>query len=189
MRTFIAINIPEGSKNLIQNKVELIKKKVNQDIKWVKKDNWHLTLKFLGDIDKSKISNLKKRISPLKNDLSKFPIQFKGISAFPELNYPKVFFLKIIKGNDRLINIQKKIDDQLQKEGFKPEDRDYIPHLTIARSRKNTDMKQLSQKYKKFTKEEFFINVYMKAKNVSLMKSKLYPEGPKYKKIFDISLK
>ncbi|MFW6281595.1 MAG: RNA 2',3'-cyclic phosphodiesterase [bacterium] len=188
MRTFIAINIPERSKDLIENKINLIKQEVKQDIKWVKKENWHITLKFLGEIRKNKVNNIKQRLSLLKFNNYKFPIKFQGINAFPDLNHPKVLFVKINQGYNCLTEIYQKIESQMEKEGFSPEDRKYTPHLTIARSRKNTDLKKLSNVYNKFT-DKYFINVFMKAVKISLMKSELYPEGPKYKKIFDISLK
>ncbi|MFW5976522.1 MAG: RNA 2',3'-cyclic phosphodiesterase [Bacillota bacterium] len=188
MRSFLAINIPDHCKDLIEKKVNLIKREVSQDIKWVEKDNWHLTLKFLGDINKNKVTIIKDRLSLVKNDFTKFGIKFQGIGAFPDLNYPKVFFLKINQGKHKLIKLNQEIENQLKREGFKPEERDYIPHLTVARSREQTNLRQLSQIYKKFT-DKFFINIYMRAEKISLMKSELYSGGPVYKKIFDVFLK
>lgn len=188
MRSFIAINIPERSKNLIENKIDLIKNEVNQDLKWVDKENWHLTLKFLGEINQNQIDTLKQRLISIKEKFNIFPVQFKEIDAFPNLDYPKVFFVKINRGNQKLIQLHQTVEKQMEKEGFEPEDRDYIPHLTVARSRENTNMEKLSKKYKKFD-QEFFINVFMDAETLSLMKSELYPDGPVYEKIFNISLK
>ncbi|MFW5720905.1 MAG: 2'-5' RNA ligase family protein [Bacteroidota bacterium] len=72
MRLFIAIDVPERSKNLIEKKVNLIKKEIDQDVKWVTKHNWHITLKFLGDVDKNKVSAIEKTLVSVKNNFKNF---------------------------------------------------------------------------------------------------------------------
>jgi 2'-5' RNA ligase len=57
MRLFIAVDINNRSKKFIKKKLKILKSELNADFKWVKKENWHLTLKFIGEaseIDKKK---------------------------------------------------------------------------------------------------------------------------------------
>ncbi len=188
MRLFIAVNIPKRSKKLIKNKVEMIKPEITENIKWVKSKNWHLTLKFLGEVEKKKISDIKKTLNLLEDRFNSFSLNFKGIGAFPHLNQPQVVFIQVEKGKEKLIELHKKVDEKLQEQGFKSEDRSYHPHLTIARSRNSTDKNKLSNSLNEFT-GRYFINVYMKVSNISLMESKLFPDGPVYEKKQEIFLK
>ena len=187
MRLFIAVNLTERCRELLQNKVDEIKREVKEDVKWVKPQNWHLTLKFLGDVNKSKLSKIKEVIKNTGKGYSKFPVKFRGIGAFPELDYPRVFFIKIAKGEDSLISINQNLEKKLEPLGFEPENREYIPHLTVARSKDETNLKKFSRSLNKFN-EKYFINVYMEVSVISLMESKLFPEGPVYEKISQISL-
>ena len=189
MRLFISINIPEHYRNLINNKISVIKNEINQELKWVKEENWHLTLKFLGEVeDKTKISRVKDILSELKDDYNSFPIRFQNISAFPDINHPKVIYVGINQDQNKLIKIHNSLDTSLSKVGFESENKKYTPHLTFARSKSQTNLKQISNSLKKYI-NKYFINIYMKCDEISLMESKLLPEGPVYEKVFGISLK
>ena len=188
MRVFIAVSIPERSKKLLENKVNKIKASVNQDLKWVESKNWHLTLKFLGETDKRKINEIKKKISETVNNYNSFPLKFRGINAFPNMRYPKVLFIDIKWGKDNLIKMKSELDKSLSEIGFSLEDRDFKPHLTIARSRNNTDLKKLAESLAEFDSKNF-INIYMETKEIKLMKSELYPSGPAYEELFTKILK
>ncbi len=187
MRLFIAVNLSESCRQLLQNKVNKIKKAVSEDVKWVKPQNWHLTLKFLGEVNKTKLPDIKEVIKKTGTKYENFPVKFRGIGAFPEIGYPRVFFIKIADGQAPLININENLEMQLKPLGFEAENREYIPHLTVARSKDETNLKNFSQSIKKFN-ERYFINVYMEVSEISLMESKLFPEGPVYEKISQVSL-
>jgi 2'-5' RNA ligase len=110
MRLFIAVNIPEHVRNLITKKVNLIKNEVAQNLKWVKPENWHLTLKFLGEINENKVSEIKSVLSMLKHDFNSFPVRLNKIGAFPHLEHPKVLYISLGKGENEIINIYKYLD-------------------------------------------------------------------------------
>ncbi len=189
MRLFIAINIPERSKQFLNKKVKLIKEEIKQDLKWVKPANWHLTLKFLGDVADKRVNLIKNILTKTLGTSTQFNIQFRGIGAFPVLDYPRVIFINITKGSKKLTEIHNKLETNLTNKGFSPENNEYTPHLTIIRSRKKTNLKQIARKLQKFEKKKYFINVHMKAEKISLIKSKLLPTGPKYEEITGVCLK
>lgn len=183
MRLFIAINISDRSKKLINNKMKILKNEINEDIKWVDKENWHITIKFLGEVRKNKIDDIKNKIDNMSN-FKKFYLQFNKINAFPNLNYPKVIYLAINRSQENLIKIHKEIEKELLKINFKRDEREYTPHLTIARTRKSSEMKKISKKINEYYSKKYFINIFSFIEGISLMKSELTSEGAIYTEIF-----
>ncbi len=188
MRLFIAINISKRCKKLITKKIKLFKKEINENIKWVKNDNWHITIKFLGEVKKRNLPEIKKEIKYVK-DMKKFYFQINHLGAFPNLDYPKIIYFGINKGENNLINIHKQIEDKLAALNYKKDERKFTPHLTIARGRKNTNYQKLSHLLRDFIKNKNnFINIYSYVDRISLMQSTLTPEGPIYQEIFSKKL-
>ncbi len=188
MRLFIAFDVSKRNKKLISQKVSKINNNIDQNLKWVNKENWHLTLKFLGDTDPDKLKIIEQSMKEISKEYKNFSIQFSGLNAFPDINHPRVLYLEINKGYKILCDIYNDLEKKLTEKSFAPDQKKYTPHLTIARSYKNTDYKKLFQNLKNI-KENIFINIYNKIKNIHLYESKLLPEGPVYKKIYKFSLK
>ena len=185
MRLFIALEIPKRSRKLISKKVDILKKNVEQNIKWVSSDKWHITLKFLGKTDKKKIPFIKKYIEKAATNFTRFNLNFNTIGGFPHLNKPRVIYTGI--NNDRPKAINEFLENLLVKQDFKKDNKKYTPHLTIARSRNNTNTQKLSKNLQKIITSNF-INVYMRASKIVLYRSQLLPEGSKYNKLFEANL-
>lgn len=177
MRSFISINIPY---TISVNFHELIK---NAKFNPVAPENIHLTLKFLGEITSKDAEEISGALNFIKNE-KRFRISLKGIGAFPDENYIRVLWIKVVEGSKEICELQKKIDDAL-KFKFPPEN-DFVPHLTIARIKyvyNKEGLKRFIDKYKDFEFAKFT------AEKVSLMKSELRKEGPIYTEIQNFSLK
>ena len=168
MRCFLAIELD----NNIKEKLEELKSNFKMNgIKLVEKDNLHITVKFLGDIDEEiveKIKNLDLSIKPVKSDV-------KYMGVFPNENYIRIIWV----GATKLIPIFKEIDKKLSEMGFKKE-KDYIPHITIGRVKFTKDKKLLKSKIDKYKNVELGT---LEVKNIVLMKSELTKEGPIYEVI------
>ncbi|MFN2340239.1 MAG: RNA 2',3'-cyclic phosphodiesterase [Halanaerobium sp.] len=180
MRLFIGVNINSRSKNLIEKKVELLKSEYNNQFKWIKKDNWHLTLKFIGEVsdtEKEKLINALKNVNFSEKD--KY-LQFARIDAFPELDAAKVLYLALKKGKKQLIKMHQQVEKELLKFGFESDQRDYIPHLTLARNKND------AFKIKKKFSQKDFINIYAQIESISLYQSQLKSSGPEYIELFSI---
>ena len=146
-RGFIAIDINPTPK-IIQFEKEI--ENTGADVKLVKPENIHITLKFLGDVDEEKIDQIEKIINDSSKNTDPFTIKLKGSGVFPNQNYIKVIWIGIKQGEPIGI-IAGKIDEQLSKMGFKKEKRGFSPHLSIARvkSAKGKDeILQIIEKYK-----------------------------------------
>lgn len=186
MRLFIGVKLPVLLKNNLFRQLVILKKEINTGLKWVKKDNYHITLKFLGEVKGEQIADIKKSMDIVAQRMVMAPLLLKGSGAFPCLDYPKIFYLRVQKGQDYLMKIHHILEDELVKIGFKRENRPYTSHVTLARSRRNADMKRLSQYIKRLMDKNFFAEE-MTLKKISLIKSELKANGPVYQDLYSAS--
>lgn len=130
MRLFVAIEIPEDIRARIASLLKEFRA-ISPHAKWVRPENLHLTLKFLGETDPSKLVEVQ---SSLASTCSAQPIsiEFRGLGFFPNARRPRVFWLGI-QSSAALANTVAAIDRAVHKLGFPLEDRLFTPHLTLAR--------------------------------------------------------
>jgi 2'-5' RNA ligase len=180
-RGFIAIEIP-AAPSIID--LEKTISKTGADVKLVEPENIHLTLKFLGDTDESKIDAIEQIIRESVKGIATFPLMLKGTGVFPNEKYMKVLWIGIVNG-DILATIAQSIDEQLAPLGFKKEQRGYSAHLTIGRVRTAKNKDQLLTVIHKFKDQEFLTH---EVNAVTLKKSDLTPKGPIYTTLREILL-
>lgn len=176
MRTFISINCPLNIN--FENELKEI-----GNLSIVKSENFHLTLKFLGEIDKKTLAEILDKLKFLEK-YERFKISLQGIGTFPNENYVRVIWIGVNEGREKIINIEKEIDEAL-KYKF-PKDKNFVPHLTIARVKSIKDREKLKNfinKYKNFNFLEF------QCEEISLMKSELRSEGAQYTEIEKFKLR
>jgi 2'-5' RNA ligase len=188
LRTFIAIDLPGE----ILNKIGEITKYFqaltpSKAIKWVSMDKLHLTLKFLGEVQKDQLETIK---SVLIHTLDKLPpceITIKGLGMFPNANNPRVIWLGITDAV-ALISIQQILDNALATVDIPREKRVFSPHLTLGRVRSNAkpaDVEQIGKvlsQYKVDTIGRITVN------EIRLYQSELRPGGPIYTPLLVIPL-
>ncbi|ABR56565.1 2'-5' RNA ligase [Methanococcus aeolicus Nankai-3] len=165
MRCFLAIELTDKLKEKIgelQNNFKI------NGIKSVEKENLHITVKFLGDIDDDKLEKIK------LVDLSINPVNtpIKEVGVFPNENYIKIIWV----GAPKLTNTLKEIDEKISELGFKKE-RSYIPHITIGRVKFIKDKNHLKEKIEKYKNIKFD---NLEVKNIVLIGSQLTEKGPIY---------
>lgn len=178
-RVFIALDLPREVINEIKNIQKLLREKTLFNGKFTEPENFHLTLKFFGEIDDDKIEEVRKRLKKIRIEKE----------IFAELGEVGVFspsFIKIIwiKLNGKGIwELQKQIDDKLF-DLFDREER-FMSHITIARVKNVFDKKGFLEYLKSIKPRKLrFI-----ASSFSFKKSELFPEGPVYSEIEEYSLK
>jgi len=180
MRLFIAVDINNRSKKFIKKKLKILKSELNADFKWVKKENWHLTLKFIGEASEIDKKNLIETLKNIEFNSKGQYINFDKLGAFPEFKRAKVLYLALNKGENILKTIHKRLETETAKYDFTRDNRDYIPHLTLGRAKNKTS--SISDNFK----SQKFVNIYAKIESITLYQSKLKKEGPEYIKLFSI---
>ncbi len=184
MRLFIAVDISERSRELIERKVEILKKSFDSDLKWVDKENWHLTIKFLGDCDEDKKQQIIEKMKNINKKSEINYIQFSKINAFPNPKEAKVIYLETAKGSEFLKELNHILEIEMAKLDFEKDEREFIPHLTLARSKNNGEINIKSN----FLKNDF-INIFSFINSFSLYESRLSSDGPEYIELFTKKLK
>jgi 2'-5' RNA ligase len=184
LRSFLAIELPESILRRI-GEVQRDLKSSRADVRWVSPQNIHLTLKFFGNIEESKIDSIAQSIEEPARTFSPIGITVRGMGAFPGLKSPRVIWIGLHDEKKVLVSFQKQLDGELQKIGFQPEDRPFHPHLTLGRMRSNRGKDELVTEMEKYREEEFGS---FQTDRVILLKSDLRPEGPIYTPLREIRL-
>jgi 2'-5' RNA ligase len=103
------------------------------DLKPVERENIHLTLKFLGDVDEGLLGEVKRVVGGL--NFEPFRMNLSETGAFPNLRRPRVIWAGVSQGGDELSAIFRELEAGFVGLGFKREGRRFSPHITIARVR------------------------------------------------------
>ncbi len=185
MRTFIAIELDEEIKErLYFFLLEL--KRISQNIKWVKKEAMHLTLKFLGEIKEEKRIKIESILETVSNKFSPFPVRLQGTGTFPPgKKNPRVIWVRI-EENQSLKSLQAELEDELEKLGFPKEKREFHPHLTLGRVKAPSYLGGLLTQLER-ERETLFGE--MKAHKITFFQSILKPTGAEYKALSEFRLK
>lgn len=182
MRLFISINLPVNIKEGLSGKISSLKEELYRDIRWVKEENWHLTLKFLGEIREEEVNLIKEKIFLVARNYRQQSIRFSRIAAFPTIANPRVVYVGINDQNDILQQLYRDLEYQ-----FSEKPALYTPHLTIGRVKAGVDKRKVSAVLKKY-QEIDFSDFKIKVANISLMESILRKEGPIYKELYSANL-
>ena len=184
IRSFLAIELPRT----IQKKIEEVEgdlKSSHADVRWVNPEKIHLTLKFFGSIDESKIDPIVKSVEGPIQTVSPFSLKVRGMGAFPHFKNPRVIWMGLVDGKEVLISFQKKLESEFEKIGFKSEERPFHPHLTLGRMKSNRGRDELAGRMERYREEEFGD---FQVEKVILFKSDLRPSGPIYTALREIKL-
>lgn len=184
LRSFIAIELPERVRSAISELQQELKQR-KADIRWVKPDSIHLTLKFLGDTDEKILDRIAEATKAACGGYGRFDLETKGVGVFPDMRAPRVLWLGI-SDNDSLTGLQKDIENGLATIGFSPEKRRFRPHLTIGRFKSSFGKEGL---YDKIEEHKDISLGSIEVKSVFLIKSELTSSGAEYTKIAGIDLK
>jgi len=168
MRLFIAFEVSESAHTHI---LELQKKLTGAKLTFTK--NFHLTLKFLGEVTPAQADEIKKRLSKVK--FTPFTAALDGTGVFPETGTPRVVWIGI-EPHDIICELQKNIDEELH--GMFAKEKSFQPHITLARVKEITD-KKFAEHVKNIKVELLSFEI----KEFKLIESQLTSEGPIYKDI------
>jgi len=187
MRTFIAIELSDEIREALAQ-IQSHLKYSSADVKWVEKNNIHLTLKFLGEIDEKKCEKVKTALDEVAKDVKQFEISLKDIGAFPSIGSPRVIWVGLDKGAKESTELARKIDDALSKIGFEKETRPFAAHLTIGRVRSPKNKETLKAKILSLQGPGSGSQGPEKITSVILFQSTLTPKGPIYSKLHEAKL-
>jgi len=182
-RLFIAIKI--HPQNTLVNLVQSIKMKLkNEKINWINLNNFHLTLKFIGETSETKIVEIENKIEKICNLISPFNIQLSGIGIFGSTYNPKVIWCGT-NNSIVLSNLANEVHCAMDKIGFPIDRQNFVPHITLARIKKIDNKNILLNEIKPFRSTLFQeVNV----NELILFESILKKSGAEYYEISKFKL-
>jgi 2'-5' RNA ligase len=186
MRLFVALDIPEA----VRENLAAIRdnfSSMDSHLRWVPKQNLHVTLKFIGSVPTEKLSAIIEALHDV-SVVGRVQVCIRGLAWYfnPKTS---VMLWATVEDSEPLTALAAAVDQRLVSLSIAPENRSFAPHFTLARgsSRNLTAgisiaLSELAEKYKKHdfgsvTPQEFH-----------LMESKTLPTGSIYSKVQSFSL-
>jgi RNA 2',3'-cyclic 3'-phosphodiesterase len=174
VRLFVALEIPADVRGRLAALMDNLRT-LAPHFKWVRAQNLHLTLKFLGEIDLAKLEAIRAALAGLRS-MPEFELRYRGFGFFPNEKRPRVFWAGIDAGPE-LAKLATAIDGQAAKLGVPQEDRAFSAHLTLARLDGQILPVPFRDAFSKYAQEEFGTTRVMQ---FHLMESKLKSTGAEY---------
>jgi 2'-5' RNA ligase len=182
-RAFIAIDLPESVKSSLSEAQEALKL-YGFRVKWVRPQNIHLTLKFLGDTATADTDKIAEAMTLAAKNCPIVSLTAKGIGVFPNVRRPRIIWAGLNGQFETLVNLQQTLDAHLADLGFARDTRTFKSHLTLGRVKgkiASDRMIAAIDKLKEFESKSF------EANQVILFKSELRPNGAVYTKVHGIA--
>lgn len=180
MRLFVALDIPEAVRqNLAAMRRDF--PAIASQLRWVPPQNFHVTLKFIGSVPPEKLPPIIEALRRVSL-VDRVQLRIRGVGWLVNAKTGVMLFA-FVQDSKPLTALATAIDQQLERLGFTPEHRTFMPHLTLVRASRDlpanfqTALRELAEQHKQYdfgsvTPEEFH-----------LMESKTLPAGPIYSKI------
>jgi 2'-5' RNA ligase len=177
VRLFVALDVPEQTRHALD---ELIPRfaAACRGARWVRADNVHVTLKFIGHFDDTKLDEVKSKLAEITLP-SSIEIAFREFGFFPNDRHPRVFWVGMQAG-PALADLAAQIDGKLQPLGVPHEERGFRPHLTLARFNSTLGLPKLKQMIAGLPSQEFGTTV---AREFYLYQSVLKRSGAEYTRL------
>ncbi len=183
-RIFISIPL---SKEIKEEFCKLKEELKEFPIKWVKEENIHFTLEFIGRVGEEKLETLLSVVDKVANLFSPFQLKFDEISYQPREKIKAQMIWARIEKTKEIVELKKKLRELLKKNGFSLElEREFLPHITLGKIKswqwRRIDIDQLPEIFNFFNfKEEVFF--------ISVIESILKIKGPEHKIIKHFNFK
>lgn len=133
MRLFVAVKLSPEAREAIQAAIDDFPVK-NPPWRWVSPDNWHLTLKFLGEGHAAQLDSLHAALHEVARRHAAFEMTLGAFGGFPNLRNPRVLFYNIEQGAKELEALANDVDAAVEKAiGLERERRRFHAHATVAR--------------------------------------------------------
>jgi RNA 2',3'-cyclic 3'-phosphodiesterase len=189
LRLFIALPIPELVKaELTRAQVELRRVAPGDGVRWVKAEQMHLTLSFLGQVESGRVEAVIAAARDACTGLAAFPLRAQEAGFFPEARRPRVVWTGLHDETGALAALQRTVVQAVGKFAEKAEDRPFRPHLTLGRvkSLRPAEARALAEAVAALSHRSFG---EWTADKLAVMRSELHPSGSRYACLAEIPLR
>ena len=178
MRTFVAVEITDST---VLDSIKKVQSEIKVSAKPVEIHNMHFTLMFLGEIPEEMAKKVQAQLNTI--EFSAFDIGFIGVGAFPKPKFPRVIWIGLDQGGEKLVQLAKLTEEKLAPLGFRS-DKPFKPHATIFRIKNKTG--DITEQISKYSTTKFGTQ---RVSSIKFKQSVLTPSGPIYSDIGVINAK
>lgn len=185
IRVFVAIDLPREVRDFL-GRISSNLKKAGGDVKWVRPEAIHLTLKFLGEIPRQLLAPIEAELHTVFHVQGRLIIRVSGLGCFPGLRNPRVVWAGLEDPSGSLAPMVSFLESRLEPLGFAKEKRPFSPHLTLGRFKSNKGSRDLIEAIRMGMDVS---GPSFTASEAVLFQSVLEPSGAKYTALrrFDFS--
>jgi 2'-5' RNA ligase len=183
-RSFVAIELTDQLKaelNLVQESLQ--RKGLTDEVRWVKADGMHLTLKFLGNVPADSMNEISLAVAQASQGIAPFRITLTGLGCFPSTSRPNVLWIGVEGDTEALAELQANVEASLAPLGYPPEKRQYTPHLTLGRVGRRAGSSARRRLGSLIQNQTVGPLGEMEVQEVCLIKSELSPAGARYSRL------
>ena len=174
MRLFVALEVPAAVRENLASLLQTLRA-VSPQTRWVRLENLHVTLKFIGEVPQTKLAGIRDALSGVRSK-QLVTLDFRGLGFFPNEKHPRVFWAGIV-ASPNLKTLAADIDGATEKLGIPREQRPFSPHLTLARF----GSPGLPEKLRAAIQENAARELgSLRTSQFHLIESKLQPSGAEY---------
>jgi 2'-5' RNA ligase len=174
VRLFVALEIPSGVREKLAAMLETLRA-ISKEPRWVRLENLHVTLKFLGEIRDTKLDAVRTTLAQIRSEQA-VKLEFRGLGFFPNEKHPRVFWAGI-EASTNLAELAGDVDGAMEKLGIPREQRSFSPHLTLARFERQGMQEKLRSAIAENAQRDFGT---LQTNEFHLIQSKLKPSGAEY---------
>ncbi len=188
-RTFIAVNPPLEILRKVERIAHYFRSQTpDEALNWSRIDNYHLTLKFLGETPEEKLPRIESILAAAASAQPAFELKIEGLHLHPNARRPRAVLLGVPDGR-ALAALHQQLDTDLQSVGVPGDKRPFTPHLTIARIRRRTEPAEAAEIGKVLSQFKVDSLGPFKISTIQLYQSELTREGPIYTRLFSSPLR
>lgn len=182
LRLFVAVDLPEGVREALGRLQRELRRHDLSELRWVRPEGVHLTLKFLGETPAGRVPAIIEALAGATRGRPGLRLALGAPGTFGNRRGPRVLWLDVIGDLQHLRELQAAVEEALVELGFPPEERDFSPHLTLARvgqpARPGT-----SERIGKALRAVTPPRVEFEVGEIVLMRSILQPGGAVYERL------
>jgi 2'-5' RNA ligase len=189
IRTFIAIELNAAlQRALAETQARLQRDSSARAIRWVVPENIHITLKFLGDVEATRLPALERALARVCRDFAPFTLTIGGAGAFPNTRKPNVIWVGARGQVDIAARLAEQIDAACATLGFAREERAFTPHLTLGRVKRDASPSERQRIGTLIETAQIGELGELRVEQVAVMKSDLTPQGSVYTRLAECAL-
>lgn len=194
MRVFLAIEFPEVIKSPYRDALPEFRRRF-PELRWVQPECLHLTLRFLGEIADEEAITLEEPVRTIARNETPFSFSLGLAGAFGPPVSPRTFWLSVDEGGKALTRLQPRLEQLVQDRGFRPDDKRWAPHATLARRRQKRASRSSPgtppatlAAWKEAAAAAGLVGLGFEVGEIALLSSLLRPTGPVYSPVWRVAL-